>query len=70
MHRNHLVLYSALLFQEGVQLFLHDFLKEKDRGNLAWLQLSSGPAAYIQAKRTQPARCRRFQELRQQLNPS
>lgn len=30
MKCNHLVLYSTLLLQEGIQLFLHDFLKGKD----------------------------------------
>lgn len=28
MKSNHLILYSALLLQEGVQLFLHDFLEK------------------------------------------
>lgn len=57
MKCNHLVLYGALLFQEGIQLFLHDFLKEKDEESLVRLQLSSRPATYhrlyIQVKHMQ-----------------
>lgn len=55
MKCDHLVLYSALLFQEGVQLFLHDFLKEKDK---VVCDFGSPPGQQLITDRTPKARTR------------